>query len=226
MAVFFDLDDTLLDDAAAVRAGALALRAIADPVGTPEGFIAAWGAAAERHFERFIGGEIDFQGQRRARIREVIDASIDDRGADAMFDVYLSAHEAAWSLHTDALGCLDALARHALAIVSNGQGEQQRRKIERVGIADRFECIAISGELGHRKPDASIFLHACDVLGADPRDCIHVGDRYVADALGARSAGLIGVWLDRDGRRTPDHDAPIVSTLGELVVLVGSVCPA
>jgi putative hydrolase of the HAD superfamily len=219
-AVLFDLDGTLLDDDAAVWAGAAALRAHVGGRGPLEDFIRAWEEATERHFEAYVRGETGFQEQRRARIREVVDARVDDGAADALYDVYQCAHEAAWAPHDDAGACLEALAHIPLAVVSNGQGSQQRRKLERLGFTGRFAHIVVSSEVGYRKPDAEIFLGACAALGADPEATVHVGDSYASDALGARGAGLTGVWLDRQGLRGSGHEPPIVSTLAEFSRLV------
>ena len=221
MLILFDIDGTLLDDAASERAGAAALYAVAAESDSLEEFTRAWSAASQRHYARYLAGETDFQGQRRARVREIVDDSLTDAAADRLFEVYLAAYESAWTLYPDALGCLDALTCHRLGVVSNGHGAQQRRKLERLGIADRFEGVLISSEAGCRKPAAGIFLKACALLGTRPEDALYVGDRYEIDALGARAAGLAGVWLDRDGSRTAAHEPPIISSLGELLGHVG-----
>ena len=225
MLILFDIDGTLLDDAAAMRAGAAALHASAG-VGVPfDDFLAHWCAAADRHFDRYISGELDYQAQRRERIREVIDDSLGAAEADALFAVYLAAHEAAWWLYDDANDCLDALSHHRLGVVSNGLGEQQRSKLHRTGITDRFETIVISAEVGERKPDAAIFHHACAGAGCAPSDAVYVGDRYETDAVGARRAGLLGVWLDRTEARSEAHEGPIVGDLREFAGLIDRTSP-
>lgn len=226
MLILFDIDGTLLDDPAAMRAGAAALHATVGLDCPFESFLTRWCAAADRHFDRYVSGEVDYQQQRRARIREVVDRSVDDAGADALFAVYLGAHEAAWTLYDDSLACLDALRDHRLGVVSNGLGRQQRDKLASTGIVDRFECIVISAEIGERKPDVAIFQHACASVGCAPSEAVYVGDRYETDALGARRAGLTGVWLDRGGTQSPAHDGPIVAGLGGFVDLVNALCPA
>jgi putative hydrolase of the HAD superfamily len=221
--VLFDIDDTLLDDASAQRAAAMVLHRHAGMDVDMETFLDLWSATSHRHYARYLQGELDFQGQRRARMREAVDGALSDAAADILFDSYLDAYESAWALFADVNGCLDALGgQHRLGVVSNGQGPQQRRKLEALGIADRFACIVISGELGHRKPSPAIFLEACARLGTAPRGAVYVGDRYEIDALGARSAGLTGVWLDRLGARENLHLPPVISSLSDLQdVLVG-----
>ncbi len=223
MLVLFDLDGTLLDDRAAVAAGVQALHATFSADRAYQEFVTAWQEALERSFEEFDAGHIDFYEQRRARVRDVIDPTLGDEAADEAFSVYLEAHESAWALYDDVIPCLDALKGHILGIVSNGIGSQQRAKLTHTAILDRFELVVISADVGIRKPDPAIFRLACRDRGTNPSDAMHVGDRYQADALGARSAGLAGVWLDRDESRDPSHEGPVVSTLTELVDMI---CPA
>lgn len=44
------------------------------------------------------------------------------------------------------------------------------------------------------KPNPTIFLKACDLLGVKPEDAVHVGDDRRNDIWGARDAGC-DAWL-------------------------------
>jgi putative hydrolase of the HAD superfamily len=223
MFVFFDIDDTLVDHGAAARAGAMALhRHIGAPVPV-EQFVSDWAAALDRNFPRYLAGELSFQGQRRERIRQVVDAALTDEAADAVFASYQEAYEAAWALFPDVLPCLETLSHGRVGVITNGQVEQQREKLKKTGIAARFECIVISEECGWSKPSSEIFLEACRRIGASPADATYIGDRYDIDAEGARRAGLTGVWLDRGQQaRTALHQRPIIGALNELADVLRS----
>lgn len=219
MIVFFDIDDTLLDDRAATRAGVTALhRLTADTVPFHD-LVSRWTAAIERHFPRYLAGEVSYEGQRRDRVRDAIDANLTDAVADRLYAEYFGAYEQAWTVFDDVLPCLEALQGHRLGIISNGHREQQRRKLDRTKIADRFDSILISDDCSWSKPSPEIFLHACRMANVAPADAVYVGDRYDVDASAARRAGLTGIWLDRGRTRNSDHDAPIVTSLTEVVAL-------
>jgi len=126
MAVFFDIDDTLLDHEAAARAGAAALHRSLAAAAPVEQFVAAWAAALDRNFPRYLAGELTFQGQRRERIREVVDGGLTDEAADSVFAGYQQAYEAAWTLFPDVLPCLDALSHGRVGIISNGKANAGR----------------------------------------------------------------------------------------------------
>lgn len=223
MLLLFDIDDTLLDHSAAVRAGVATLHAACRPAAPLPAFEAAWVDAMKAHFPRFLAGILTYEEQRRARIRQTIAPTLSDLDADELFAVYFAQYEAKWALFPDVAPCLDELGDHRLGIVSNGQSVEQRRKLILTGIVDRFEIVHISDACGAAKPSSEIFLGACSATGTTPGDAIYVGDLYETDALGARRAGLRGVWLDRAGARTAGHESPTIRGLSELASVVRAV---
>jgi putative hydrolase of the HAD superfamily len=218
MLVLFDVDDTLLDHSAASRSAAIALHRTLDTAIGVDDFVTSWSAALDRHYERYLRGEIDFNEQRRARVRDTVGSSLSNDDADEVFSRYLAAYENSWRLFPDVLGCLDRLSACRLGVISNGSVGQQRKKLSRTGIADRFACVVISDECGWTKPSAEIFHYACRIAGETPRDSAYIGDRYDTDAEPARRAGLVGIWLDRRHVRTSRHQDPVINTLEQLSV--------
>ena len=207
MIVLFDLDDTLLDHSGADGDAALALRAAFAPARAPEEFLIDWRRASQRHYARYLRGEISFAEQRRARVRDAIGGLPRDAEADMAFNFYSAAYRNAWRLFDDAFPCLSALEARGglkLGLVTNGDGAVQRRKIEVMGLGALFQAIVISGEAGLAKPDSRIFALACRRLGATPAQAFFIGDDRRNDADAARAAGLRGFWLDRSGGEGAD----------------------
>ncbi|TCO39087.1 putative hydrolase of the HAD superfamily [Rathayibacter tanaceti] len=206
----FDLDDTLFAHARAVREGivahtsALGAAYSADPLDVQR----RWHLLEEEHYHRYLSGELDFEGQRRARATAFAaqaGVTLTPEEASSWFREYLDHYVAAWALHDDALPVLDRLdaAGIRIGVVTNGVLDVQLAKIEGLGLADRIEHVIASGDVGVAKPDALIFAIACDRFGVAPGDALYVGDRLGTDAIGAAAAGLRGVWLDRVGG--PEH---------------------
>ncbi len=216
--VLFDVDDTLVDGDGATRR---AVRAHLGALGQPHDHTTPhrWRAAEERHFARFLAGEIDFQDQRRERVRELLGADLDDASADEWFAAYLVHLESAWVAFDDVRAALESLDERGLpvGVVTNLDASLQRRKLELVGLGDRFDVLVGLDALGVGKPDPAVFQHACELLGTEPAETAFVGDRLDHDAVGARDAGLLAVWLDRTG---PSADVPSgivrVQSLAEL----------
>ncbi|OLT44750.1 haloacid dehalogenase [Serinicoccus sp. CNJ-927] len=216
-AVIFDLDDTLVDQRTAAHEAVVSWAAELGVVG-PE-VARRWDAVAERHYRRYQRREITFQEQRRERVREFLGRELSDDGADIVFAGYLSRYEAGWRVFPDVPPVLDRLAGHGirLAILTNGESQQQLRKLDRVGLTERFEAVVCSSELPAGKPDPPAFLTTVHRLGVAPEETLMVGDSLAADVEGALAAGLDAVLVDR---RDQHADAGVrrVTSLDELFV--------
>ncbi len=223
MIILFDIDDTLMDHSGAVLAATNALHKRVGSENSAATFHRTWTAAIRRYYDRFLLGEISYDAQRRARIRETVDPALSDTAADQLFEHYLATYEAHWASFPDVRPCLDSLSGYRLGIVSNGQRVQQRKKLGQMGIADMFDSIVISEECGFAKPDARIFHQACSALDEVPPKAVYVGDMYDVDASAARGAGLTGIWLDRTRKAGDSHRAPIIQSLAGLEQIVESV---
>ncbi len=84
-----------------------------------------------------------------------------------------------------------------------------------IGISRHFDFILSSANIGLHKPDPRIFEIALQRAGVSAHDAWHVGDHYYADILGARSAGLEPVLIDRTGNGVK-ADCLVVRDLAEL----------
>lgn len=223
--IFFDIDDTLLDNRGAERIAAKEFHRLHEDVFpvSPEEFATRWRVATEKHTRRYLLGELSFQGQRRERLKELFTHHhiLSDTEADTLFETYLDSYEKNWTLFSDVESCLDQLAGTRLGIISNGQAFQQRRKLIHMGLIDRFSTIIISEELGLSKPDPRIFLEACRAAKVSPSDCWHIGDNFNADAQGSLSAGLRGIWLNRCGLNRQEG-IPTIRSLSELKGVIDS----
>ena len=238
--VLFDLDDTLFAHRRAVELGVLAHRAahggdfvLADDAAE----LHRWTQLEELHYHRYLSGELDFLEQRRERARDFVapyglDLS-DDDSADTWFDRYLEKYRDAWTLLPDALPCLEELRRRIpgvrFGVISNGELAFQTAKMDAVGLSEHIQHVIASAQVGFAKPDPRIFLVACGVFGVTPANAVYVGDRLRTDAIGARDAGLTGVWLDRPEHTPPElpeeparPGVPRIRSLAELPALLAT----
>jgi len=231
--VLFDLDDTLFHHRQAVRDGIAAHVSSTLPDVDAGAHLDRWDALEEQHYHRYLTGELDYLGQRRARARDFMAGFgvtfETDAEAEEWFEVYLLEYVRAWALFDDALPCLAALGAAGIRIgmITNGIPSFQWPKLNTLELAAHFEHVVTSGEFGVAKPDASIFLHTCGLFGVDPAEAAYIGDRLHTDAIGASAAGLLGVWLDRDATATADElaqaresGALVIASLDELTALL------
>lgn len=190
-----------------------------------------WRRLEALHYDEYTRGECTFAEQRRRRVRgmhAVLEREpASELEVDAWFAAYLRHYRAAWRAFEDVLPALAALAAAhpslALGVVTNGENEPQRAKLATIGLRERFPIVVASGEEGVAKPDAEIFVLACERLGVQREQAAHVGDRLDLDAEGAAAAGLHGIWLDRLGTAPSPAHVTRISTLHELPAALARV---
>jgi putative hydrolase of the HAD superfamily len=217
--IFFDLDDTLLDHNSAARAGAAKFYETfrSDFDEELESFLVRWETVAEKYFQSNNSFPYSLLEQRRMRMRDIFSTPPTDEEADARFQIYLDAYELNWRLYPDSISCLKTLQDHKLGLITNGESEQQRSKIQKLGLGPYLSTIIISREVDCAKPEKAIFELAAKQAGVNVKDCLYVGDRLQTDALSCQKAGMKGIWLDRQGKGVDgEFEITVIRSLMEL----------
>jgi putative hydrolase of the HAD superfamily len=125
-----------------------------------------------------------------------------DAFVDAEHEVWRPAHEALGS----AQALLDSLRSRGIktGLVANSWPDPARllrADVAAFGLAGLLDVIVFSEEVGFRKPQPEIFLHALGQLGVDPEHAMFVGDRLETDVQGAAQVGMATVqalWFRAD----------------------------
>lgn len=102
---------------------------------------------------------------------------------------------------------------YRLAMISNSDGRAEALTIQH-GLRDYLEFVIDSHHVGVEKPDPRIFTLALERLELSPQECVYVGDVYSIDVIGATSAGLHAVLLDRT--LTARENCRVVASLTHL----------
>ncbi len=112
---------------------------------------------------------------------------------------------------------IDALARISaqlpIAALSNGNAD-----LAVIGLDHHFVFQLGSREHGAAKPEASIFLAACERLGCAPDEVLHVGDHVDMDVVGAARAGLRTAWVHREDLRERHPHWPHTDVQPDMIV--------
>jgi putative hydrolase of the HAD superfamily len=103
-----------------------------------------------------------------------------------------------FALFEDALPAIESLkkAKFRLGIISNWD-HTLFGVLESLGVDGEFDFIIASLVFGTEKPEREIFMKACEQGRTDPQNALHVGDSEYDDFLGATSAGMHSLLLDR-----------------------------
>jgi len=117
-------------------------------------------------------------------------------------------------------GALEAVQKLAekypLALISDTAwtpGRVLRQIFAQYEILDCFKILIFSGEVGKTKPHSEMFRLALDGLGAQPQECLHIGDLQHTDIAGAKAAGMRAAWIHRPvyaGAEQQDHGPDVV----------------
>lgn len=94
---------------------------------------------------------------------------------------------------------------YLLGVVTNRMwgGEAFGDDLRALGLLDYFDGrgIAVSADMGVRKPYPALFWQALNGLHVAPKQAAMVGDSLRTDILGAQKLGLFTVWLPRPKQR-------------------------
>ena len=192
-AVLFDLYDTLLylnSSAVTETRRQLAVRADVDPD--------AWGALwRDNILDRMLGKLGGLEDEIRTMLRQLgTDPSADL--VSELAEIETAGWVSAVTLYPDAVSTLAALRerRLRLGLISNCSA-QAGAVLERIGLAQYFDGIILSCDVGVAKPDRAIFEHACQRLRALPDESMFVADGAFTELDAAKSLGMIAVKIEQ-----------------------------
>lgn len=232
--LLLDLDDTILDDSGQVhecwqsacgahsdRFAPVDVSTVADAIRTTSRWY--W-ADAERH----RAGRLMLNAARREVVRlALLELGIDNQPlADDIGDAYSHRREVGMEPLPDAIDTVRWLrdSGRRLALLTNGAGPAQRKKIVRFGLAELFDVILIEGELGFGKPDERVYHRALAALDVRPSDAWMVGDNLEWDVGAPQKLGVSGVWIDLRGAGVPPQRSVspdyVVRSLSEIRRLI------
>lgn len=225
--VFFDIDDTLYDQA---RPFAFAVRSVLGD--TP----ALRRVSDERLFElsrehsgavfaAFEAGSAPTRDAYAQRMRDTLAAvgiEVSREVALRIQDVYAHHSDGAMRLMDGMDEVLDlAGSRARVGVITNGKNPLQTDKLRLLGMGRwlRQRDVFVSATLGVAKPDRRIFDIACRHMGTVPGRCAYVGDAWATDVVGALGAGMEMAWFNHRRRPAGAGPAPTweVRSTGELL---------
>ena len=199
--VLLDLDHTLFDsDESARRAFVAAMGHVGVPA--TDHIVSRFFTINLAMWERVEAGDLSPNDIRFARFEELFAGERIDADARDVGDRYVSELGDNGDLFDGAERLLDQIASVAtLCLVTNGIGEVQRTRIDRLGLDRWFRAFIISGEVGVSKPDPAIFDLAFAALGEPDRaSAVMVGDSLTSDMAGGIAAGIDTAWYNPGGR--------------------------
>ena len=138
----------------------------------------------------------------------------DDKLAIHLNNLYLKYRFEDIELYPDVLPSLHKLRKdYRLGLISNGNGYP-----DKCGLPDFFSFVIFSQDVRIKKPNPEIFSIACKKANCLHSELLHIGDSLESDVQGANAAGVISVWLNRDGLAKKSKIKPVfeIQSLNEI----------
>ncbi|MCH7580041.1 MAG: HAD-IA family hydrolase [Chloroflexi bacterium] len=138
--------------------------------------------------------------------------------ADALYDWYQEPEQ--WETYPETLETLEQASKLGLTqgIISDW-GTDLVPILHAHEVTRHLDFVVASAAVGSAKPHPDIFRYALTRGRLQPHEVIYVGDSYISDVLGARTAGIEAVLIDREGR-APEVDCPVITSLLQLFDLI------
>ncbi len=218
MFVLFDLDRTLMDMESAENTGIRAVynRYRNELTMQPEEFISQWKIWAQHYFDEYSAGRYNFDEQRRELVRKMFELNRyplqSEEALQERFEYYWAAYEDAYGIFGDVRFVLENFKHHKIpmGLLTNGDSKNQRWKLYKARIAEFFDPIVISCEVGVSKPDLRFFKLAVKLAkkkaGTAEKDIWYISDTIEHDVKLSRELKLNTIYLNNrmtGGSRIP-----------------------
>lgn len=148
----------------------------------------------------------------------------DRRLSAAVFEALRVRSSVSRVLFPDTLFTLERLKQrgYILGVVTNRDygGQPFREDLQTMGLLEHFEYqhMAISADLGIRKPHPEIFKYALERLSVLPEETAMVGDNLKADVGGAKGLNMLGIWKPNPAARAGKQVAQQASIVPDLTI--------
>ena len=138
-------------------------------------------------------------------------------------------HEPEISLLEDAAFALNHYKKFRLGLISDGILNVQRRKFNKLGIADRFQAVVFSDEFGREnwKPSEVPYLRCMKLLKCGGNECVYIADNPEKDFVTAKKLSWLTIQILREDSEyghvavPPELQAEhLIHSLRELVDLI------
>ncbi len=221
--LLFDFDHTLFDsDTSETNAFAKTLTCCG--VADPAAHFATYQRINRTLWSAVERGEMDPGQVHTKRFERLATAIGLDVAPARMAATYGQAMGANGDLYPGARAALEQLRTRAhLAMVTNGISEIQRARIDRLDIANYFDTIVVSSEVGVSKPSKTIFDITFERLGGpDKETAVIIGDSLSSDIQGGRNYGIATCWYNPNRKATETHHTIThqITNLDEIHALV------
>jgi len=228
-AISFDIGDTLIFDRPNRRERLVSALSVTGIEFAEPDFLVAYAELEREGLRRYVVGEsldnpkVAFELTLRL-LRQISDSQNLVQLAKRALESYMKTPFERY-VHSEAVPVItDLYARgFKLGVISDWEADLPIL-LQKLDLLKYFETTSISEVVGVTKPSSKLFRDALTKLNVNPDECLHVGDFYELDVIGARSVGMHALLFDLQGRYVgKDLDVLVASTFAELATYLKGV---
>ncbi len=144
-----------------------------------------------------------------------------EQAAEAVYGLFNEVSQ--WVLFPDVMPTLEELKSrgYRIGVISDWGYGLVANILLPLGLGGYLDPVVVSARVGAAKPSWDLFHMALKRASVRPEEALHVGDSYVNDVLGARSAGMHPLLIDRTGELSRWRlDCQRIQSLAHLLAMV------
>lgn len=214
-ALFFDVDDTLLNFKLCSRA-ALSNSFESFHIQYDHSFFDLFYKIDHELWSRQKQGLLSVQDVIDCRFKELfslLKIGVDSNEFQNVFHENLSGE---YILESGAWEIIRYLSsKYKLYVASNGFLAMQQSRLRSAGLLPYFSGLFVSDDIGYEKPNKRFFDECLNRSKLESKEILFVGDSLEADILGAYNSGIDTCWYNPDNK-TNDRDLKIDYIIDDL----------
>lgn len=230
--VLFDLDNTLFDHYHSLRS-AMTVNRERFGLGsfTVGKLIDTYNLSLQTAYDRYLRKEISYEEKDIEKVRLFFQNLSFPIPGEEDINIFLDSYSAVYLRNRRATpGTVETLVRLSehgfkIGVVTNGQTNDQREKMEAIGIAHLIDATFTSEEVGHPKPSPHLFAAALRGLNTTPESTLLVGDDVKKDIEGALTHGIDAVLYNPVAKESKidvmDTKVSVIHHMKELLDYLG-----
>lgn len=222
--LFFDADDTLFDFRRSEREAFMLTLEDFEVRYDKERCFKIYRDINNSLWLEFENGNVTQKELRIERFKRLFEKINESHNPEMFNDTYIEYLASSSFTYPEAEHIIARLSKkYKLAIVTNGIGYVQQRRIRKAILGKYFERIIVSEDIGVQKPESEFFEIALREMGIKDRSkVLLIGDSLTSDIQGGKNSGIDTCWYNPNNIKNTTNLKPKyeIHTLLELYDLL------
>ena len=110
--------------------------------------------------------------------------------------------------------------KYKLYCASNGNLKTQLNRLKKAKINQYFQAIFVSDDIGYEKPKLEFFKECVDRCKIDTKNILMIGDSIESDIIGANNFGIDTCWYNKNNKISNEKSKYTIYDLAEIKQII------